>query len=154
MRIKSAWLISVSTRAPVAKCGALWPNRLLYITWRKLNWIMMMKAVENRTMRVCSCGRGGGGGGGVRDWNTREVEKKKRGKEKEKSSQEPIWSWLMWNQTLNSLCLKISHLSTFIPKLILSIIPFSVQLFLQWSLILKNPLTRLHKWQAKRSSHS
>ena len=90
-----------------------------------------MKAVENRTMRVCSSWRGGGGGGEKeeRDWNTREVKKKKKRKkkkrkDKEKSSQDPIWSWLMWNQNLNSLCLKIFHLSAFIPKLILSIIPF------------------------------
>ena len=42
-----------------------------------------MKAVENRTMRVCSSGRGEGGGGGVRDWITREVKKKNNKKKKQ-----------------------------------------------------------------------
>ena len=83
-----------------------------------------MKAVENRTMRVCSSGRGGGGRSERLKHPGGEKKKKKKRKDKEKSSQDPIWSWLMWNQNLNSLCLKIFHLSAFIPKLILSIIPF------------------------------
>ena len=45
----------------------------------------MMKAVENRTMRVCSSGRGGGGEG-----KTEKVKKKKKKKKKEKKRQRKI----------------------------------------------------------------